>query len=491
MGGGGPATGSGTRRRGIHLVGAPALAARELPADVELVGLPDVDPRAHLCRPSYVGLEAVAATLTSVARLLVAAERRAGVELVERVGPDDPGPELVGHPEDAAALLGPDAGGQPVGGVVRLGDGLRGGAEREHRDDRAEDLLLRDAVVWLTPLNTVGRNQKPWSAGRTRSPSARLPRPRPTATISSMRLELLARVDGADVGVLVQGVADAQGARRRLRRWSSSSAMFSCTRIRLPAQHTWPWLKKMPLTIPSTAWSMGASSKMMFAALPPSSRVAFFLVPAMDRAIILPTAVEPVNASLSMPGWPTIACRWRPAPVTMLTTPGGRSAWRQTSAKSSAVSGVVSAGLRTSVLPHASAGAIFHDSMSSGKFHGTTWPDDAQRLAGPARGRRGRACRPSPRGRRSAPPARGEVDVAGLLDRLAVVQASRGRRTHGRSSWRMRAIRKRYLPRSAPLIRDQTRVGRPRGRLSRPRRRRRHSPRRPRRAPPRWPGSPS
>ena len=63
-----------------------------------------------------------------------------------------------------------------------------------------------------------------------------------------------------------------------------------------------------------------------------------------------------------------------PAPVTMLTTPGGRSACWQISAKSSAVSGVVSAGLRTTVLPAASAGAIFHASISSGKFQGMTWP---------------------------------------------------------------------------------------------------------------------
>ena len=57
----------------------------------------------------------------------------------------------------------------------------------------------------------------------------------------------------------------------------------------------------------------------------------------------------------------------------MLTTPGGRSAWRQTSAKSSALSGVVEAGLSTTVLPAASAGAIFQASISSGKFHGMIW----------------------------------------------------------------------------------------------------------------------
>ena len=58
----------------------------------------------------------------------------------------------------------------------------------------------------------------------------------------------------------------------------------------------------------------------------------------------------------------------------MLTTPGGSSACRQISANSSAVSGVVSAGLSTTVLPQASAGATFHASMSSGKFHGITCP---------------------------------------------------------------------------------------------------------------------
>ena len=44
------------------------------------------------------------------------------------------------------------------------------------------------------------------------------------------------------------------------------------------------------------------------------------------------------------------------------------------SARTSAVSGVVSAGLSTTVLPQASAGAIFHAAMSSGKFHGMICP---------------------------------------------------------------------------------------------------------------------
>ena len=38
------------------------------------------------------------------------------------------------------------------------------------------------------------------------------------------------------------------------------------------------------------------------------------------------------------------------------------------------MSGVVSAGFSTTVFPQASAGAIFHASISSGKFHGMIWP---------------------------------------------------------------------------------------------------------------------
>jgi len=130
----------------------------------------------------------------------------------------------------------------------------------------------------------------------------------------------------------------------------------------------------MPLTMPSTAWSSGASSKTMLAAFPPSSSVSRLPVPASCRWMRLPTSVEPVNATLRTAGWPTTSAPVSPAPVTMLTTPGGSSACWQMSANSIAVSGVVSAGFRTTVLPAASAGAIFQASISSGKFQGMTWP---------------------------------------------------------------------------------------------------------------------
>ena len=197
---------------------------------------------------------------------------------------------------------------------------------------------------------------------------------------------------------------------------------------------------------PSTAWSSAASSKMMFAALPPSSSVSFLSVPAIARWISFPTSVEPVNATLSTSGCFTSAAPARPSPVTMFTTPGGSPACRRTSQKRSAESGVVSAGFRTTVLPVASAGAIFHESMRSGKFQGM--------ICAATPSGRGRAVRERvlelvrPAGvveevrRRER-----QVDVAGLLDRLAAVERLEDGELAARS-WRIRAIRKRYFARS-------------------------------------------
>jgi hypothetical protein len=56
----------------------------------------------------------------------------------------------------------------------------------------------------------------------------------------------------------------------------------------------------------------------------------------------------------------------------MFTTPAGSSASSSSSANLSAVTEVVSAGFRTTVFPIARAGAIFHASISKGKFHGIT-----------------------------------------------------------------------------------------------------------------------
>ena len=89
----------------------------------------------------------------------------------------------------------------------------------------------------------------------------------------------------------------------------------------------------------------------------------------------IPTAVEPVNASLSTPGWAASA---RPVsgvdPVTTLNTPGGSPASSNRRASSSVETGVWSEGLTTSVQPAASAGAAFQVRSISGEFQGTIAP---------------------------------------------------------------------------------------------------------------------
>src|SRR3954470_12977194 len=88
-----------------------------------------------------VALQAVAAALAAVARLLVTAEGAGGVELVERVGPHHACAQLVRDPEDPGALVGPHPGGQAERRVVGLLDGLGRGAEGENGQHRTEDLL--------------------------------------------------------------------------------------------------------------------------------------------------------------------------------------------------------------------------------------------------------------------------------------------------------------------------------------------------------------
>ena len=109
-----------------------------------------------------------------------------------------------------------------------------------------------------------------------------------------------------------------------------------------------------------------------------------------------PTSVEPVNATLATSGCSTSRCpHVRPGPATTLTTPSGMPAASAIRSNSSAVSGVSSAGLSTTVLPAASAGASFHDAIVSGKFHGVISADDTERLAEGHRRRRRRpgSCR--------------------------------------------------------------------------------------------------
>ena len=57
-----------------------------------------------------------------------------------------------------------------------------------------------------------------------------------------------------------------------------------------------------------------------------------------------------------------------------MTTPGGTPASMSSSTKRSPSAGVSVAGLKTTVLPQTSAGAIFHEGIAIGKFHGVITP---------------------------------------------------------------------------------------------------------------------
>ena len=87
-----------------------------------------------------------------------------------------------------------------------------------------------------------------------------------------------------------------------------------------------------------------------------------------------PVVVSPVKATLAMRGLEASGLpASTPKPLTTLSTPAGsRSPMRSISTRM--LMGVCSAGLRTTQLPAASAGASFQAAIRSGKFHGMIWP---------------------------------------------------------------------------------------------------------------------
>ena len=137
-------------------------------------------------------------------------------------------------------------------------------------------------------MKTVGGNQKPRSGSSHAGCQRWAPSASPMSDSSRMRASCSAELIAPMSVFLSSGSPTRSVPIRRCSAAMTSSWIDSCTSSREPAQQTWPWLKKMPCTMPSTAWSIGASSKTMLAALPPSSRVSFLRVPATARAIDLP-----------------------------------------------------------------------------------------------------------------------------------------------------------------------------------------------------------
>ncbi len=113
----------------------------------------------------------------------------------------------------------------------------------------------------------------------------------------------------------------------------------------------------------------------MLALFPPSSRVTRFTWSAQPAMIRLPTSVEPVKHTLRTSGCVTKRSpTTEPLPGMTVSTPSGSPASTASSPIRMAVSGVISAGLSTTVFPAAMAGANPQPAMGIGKFHGTMMP---------------------------------------------------------------------------------------------------------------------
>ena len=111
---------------------------------------------------------------------------------------------------------------------------------------------------------------------------------------------------------------------------------------------------------------MSTSSNTTTGALPPSSRCTRLSVSDAALAIHLPVPGDPVSETMSTSGWVTSEePAGSPWPVITLSTPFGKMS-AASSASLSVETGVVSAGLSTTVLPVASAGPIFHTPIISG-----------------------------------------------------------------------------------------------------------------------------
>ena len=87
-----------------------------------------------------------------------------------------------------------------------------------------------------------------------------------------------------------------------------------------------------------------------------------------------PVVVSPVKATLRMRGLDASGLPASvPKPLTTLITPGG-SRSPMIDIRNRIDAGVCSAGLSTTQLPAARAGASFQTAMRIGKFHGMIWP---------------------------------------------------------------------------------------------------------------------
>ena len=116
------------------------------------------------------------------------------------------------------------------------------------------------------------------------------------------------------------------------------------------------------------------SLKKILGDFPPSSTVEGIIFSAAHFKICEPTGVEPVKAILAIRVLVASASPASlPKPFTTFSTPPGSKS-PIISINTNIDAGVCSAGLSTTQLPAASAGASFHAAIKIGKFHGIICP---------------------------------------------------------------------------------------------------------------------
>ena len=154
-------------------------------------------------------------------------------------------------------------------------------------------------------------------------------------------------------------------------RSTKASWIDSCTSHRVASQQTCPVWNVIAATNFWAVSSTSTSSNTTAAPLPPSSSLTGTRFRPQASPTIRPTSGDPVNdmrlmSALLVSAEPAVA----PRPVTTLITPGGNPISVASSASQIADSDVSSAGLMTTVLPAANAGAMPHPINSIGKFQG-------------------------------------------------------------------------------------------------------------------------
>ena len=133
---------------------------------------------------------------------------------------------------------------------------------------------------------------------------------------------------------------------------SSLSAAGASTSTRSVRMQTWPLPAKPLQTAARAARGRSASARTIIADFPPSSSTAGMRRAAAAAATCLPTAGLPVKKIMSATA--VRAAPASPRPATTSRTPSGKPPCFQSAAMRSDVSGVVSDGLSTTVLPAAS-----------------------------------------------------------------------------------------------------------------------------------------